>query len=141
MGLTTEIKDGLGTGNKVQVTRRGQLVVAPLGYSEPYYVAMTSNNTAYNLTGPQTGKRFVITGFIISADKSVGSDGSLIEVYEADAEDSTTVTKTVMTLQMQEKDNLPITPLNLIITEGVWLNAKMDDNNVYLTAMGYYIEA
>ena len=51
------------------VTRRGQLVTAPLSYSEFYTNTAIATATAYNLVPPKTGKKFVITDIILAADR------------------------------------------------------------------------
>ena len=36
---------------------------------------------------------------------------------------------------------LPLVPLNLVIAEGAYLNAKTDDNTINMTIFGYYVPA
>ena len=130
-----------GNGNEAKVTSRGELIVSPLGYSESYAVTATVNNQGYNFTTPGTDKRFVITAILLTTDKNVGANGATISIYEASSATETTVDKEILTVEMLKQTNRDITGLNLIVTEGKWLNVKTDDNNLYATVLGYYIEA
>ena len=138
MSLNSNILDPTGKYT-AKVTEYGQLVVAPVAYSNSYFNTLAVNNTAYNFAVPNSGKRFVITDILIATNKDVGVNGGLIEIYESQGLTDTTITKTIYTTQMIKNTTQSITGLNLILTEGVWLNAKTDDNTAYLTIMGYYI--
>lgn len=140
MAIDTNITDE-AQGHVAKVTKRGQLVVAPLEFSEAYFQNLDVVLTAYNFAGPVTGKRFVITSITASGNKFIGTDGALVEIYEADAEDSLISTKDIYGLPIPKNGQLAITPLNLVINEGVFLNASVDDDDVYLTITGYYIDS
>jgi len=141
MSLRIEIEDGkLGTRNSAAVTARGQIVVAPIEFSSPSFNSMTVNNQAYNFVEPQAGKQFVITDIIISADKSVGTAGSEVQIYEATAVNTATVDVSLFQVTVSKGVTQSITGLNVITNSGKWINAKMDDNNVNLTLLGYRVE-
>lgn len=132
----------VGPSNRVvEVLPNGQMVTAPLKYSDTKFNNMDLVNTAYNFHEPRAGKRFVITGMIVATNRSVGADGAVIEFYEASAVDSTTVDKTVLRLDMVKNDKLPLTGVNFILTEGVFLNGKTDDDDVLATIAGYEVDA
>ena len=141
MSLSVEIEDGKGgTKNKVKVTSLGQLVVAPLEFSEPLFNAIALTATAYNFVEPVAGKRFVITGYIAATDKNVSStNGAEIAIIESSAIDSTVASKVLLTLDLGKLDSQVITGLNMITSPGVWINASTDDATVNLTILGYYI--
>ena len=128
-------------GQIVEVTPRGQLVVAPLTYSTGRFNNMDVIDTAYNFYEPIPGKRFVMTGFIVATNRNVGVNGAVIIFYEADAVDSLTVDETILQLDMVKNDVLPIVGLNFILSEGAFLNGKTDDDDVLATIMGYEIGA
>lgn len=141
MSLSVEIEDGRsGTRNKVKVTNRGQLVTAPIDFSTSSFNSMLVNNQAYNFAVPQAGKRFVITDIIVSGDKNVGTSGSEIVIYEATAVDSATVDVNLFQFTITKNTTQSITGLNVITNAGKWINAKMDDNNVNLTILGYSVD-
>ena len=141
MSIEGYIADGFGgTKNKAKVTTRGQLVVAPLEFSIASSAVMTLTGTAYSLAIPATGKQGVITDIIISGNKDLGVNGSLVEIYLADSITSTTSAGEVLTTQIAKNGSLSLTNLNWIYTAGKWLNAKCDSSTVYVTAAGYYID-
>jgi len=138
--MTTIIKDPL-TSDAARVDSRGQLVTAPLEFSDPIFNNLAIDNTVYNYTVPVAGKRFVITGLVANATRSVGVNGTVVELYEASAVDSATVDKEIFTFDMARSTSLTVNPLNLIVSEGVWLNARCDDAEVFLTILGYCVDA
>ncbi len=127
------------TGNRATVTRFGQLVVAPVDYSAPVAQTLDLVNTAYNFVEPKAKQNIVITDIILTANKNVGASDATVVVYEADAPDTTTSTKDILNLEMIKQSNLPLTGLNLLITEGAFVNAKTDDDDVFVTIMYYRV--
>lgn len=140
--LKGQIQDGGGTGSLAKVSTRGQLIVAPIDYSTAYNATAGTANVASNFLGPQTGKRFVITGITLYANQQVSNTvDATVVVYEAIADNTVTSSKDVLSTNMTRKDRIVLTGINLILTEGVWLNLKTTDDDVYGTVLGYYIDA
>ena len=140
MSIDSKILDGTGTKSTAKVTHLGQLVTSPLEYSTSYFNAMTVDDQVYNFTTPKTGQQFVITDIVASGDKNVTqSTGVEINIYESDAADGTS-TKDLLVLSLNRLGSSNLIGLNMILTESVWLNATMDDNNVNLTILGYYVD-
>lgn len=135
------IDDGSGKGAAAQVTSRGELVVGSLRFSQSYSTQCAVINQAYNLVGPSTNERFVITEILISTNNAVGVNGSVVDIYEASSESSTTIDRTILQLEVNKQTSVPITGINLIVTEGKWINAKVSDNSVYVVVMGYFVSA
>jgi len=130
----------LGTDVSAKITGRGELVVGKLAFSSAYSTTATVTNTAFNLLVPQDGNCFVITDILIYADKNVGVNDATISIYTANSPTSTTAISDILTTEIKASTARDITGLNLLVTHGVWVNAKTDDNNVYFTLFGYYIE-
>lgn len=125
----------------VTVTEAGQLVVAPASYDDVVYKELAEPDTAYNLYTPENSCRFVLTGLIIKADKQVSSTTeATVEVYEASSIDSTTVDKELFKTVVLQYDLLTLIPLNILSSQGKWINAKTTDDDVHITVMGYYIQ-
>lgn len=137
--IDVRVLDGGGKGKTAIVTSRGQLVVAPLEFSSAYQVTANVINTAFNFIGPKSGQQFVITDILLYADKNVGATDASVVIYEADASNTTTEYKQVLAMEMVKQTSRDITGLNLIVTEGKWLNIKTNDNSIYATIMGYYV--
>lgn len=141
MSIITKIGDGAGKSTEAIVTSRGQLVTSPLEYSTAYTKEVNATATAFNFIGPVTGKRFVITDILLYADKNVGVNDASVQLYEATSSASTTISKTIIDIEMVKQTNRDITGLNLILTEGRYLNIKTDDATIFATVMGYYVNA
>ena len=139
MSINGIVMDGTGTKSKARVTSRGELVVASIAFSEPYFNAMTVDGQVYNFTEPRAGMRFVITDIVAGADRSVGATGVDIVIYES-ATATGTSTKDILALSLTKQTSTNLIGLNLITSTGTYLNATMDDNNVNLTILGYYVE-
>ena len=141
MTIDVKIKDGWGSSQSACVTGRGQLVVSPLSYSLAYPITAAIDNQAYNFVEPQAGKRFVVTDILLYANKGVGASDATVDVYEADSATETTIVKSILAIEMNKNTSRDLIGLNLIISEGKWLNIKTDDNTVFATVMGYYVAA
>jgi hypothetical protein len=140
--IKTSITDGSGTGVQATVTSRGQLVVSPLDFSTAYNATAGTANVAASFFGPISSKRFIITGISLYANQNVSNTvDAVVDIYESDSATSTTISQSVFQTNMTRKDRLSLTGLNLIVTEGVWLNLKTSDDDVYGTVFGYYIDA
>lgn len=125
----------------VLVTPRGELVIAPLAYSEPYYVSVAAAATAYTVVPAVAEKRFVITSLLVASDKTFGSatTAETLTVYEANAAAIGTSLKTIFQVDMLKNDRMVATGLNLITTKARALVAIGTDNKVDVTVAGYYV--
>jgi len=141
MGINTTIIDGSGSGKNAKVSSRGQLITSPLEFSIAYTVEVNATATAFNFVPPLSGKQFVITDILLYADKNVGVNDASVQIYEADAINTTTISKTILDIEMVKQTSRDITGLNLIISKGKWLNIKTDDATIFATIMGYYADS
>lgn len=142
MSLNIKLIDSTGSKNGAKVTNRGQLVVSPLDYSTSYQQNLVLVDTAYNYISPLPGKRFVITDIILSANKDVSATvESTITIYESTSSTSTTASRTIYETGLIKLTQQTLVGLNLITTEGTFINGKCTDNSIFSTIMGYYIDA
>ena len=140
--IRSVIKSGDAQGYEAHVTHRGQLVTAPLKFSEPYTATASSINTAYEIAPAKVGQRFVITDILLDADRNVSANTpATVVLYEATAGDTTTASKTILSIEMLKNTNRVITGLNVILTQNVWFLLKTDDATINATILGYYVEA
>jgi len=96
----------------------------------------------FNECTKQLRKKFVITGIVANADQQVSTNtGATVIVYEASAEDSTTVDKVLYQDDMIRNDRIVLLPLNILVNNGVYINAKTSDDDIHMTIFGYYINA
>jgi len=128
-------------GRSAKVTKSGELVVAPLYYSDTQFREMDLDDTAYNFYQPLPFKQFVITGIVAFADRSVADNTeTIVEIYEAATSTATTVSKTLIQFGMGQLTSISIVPINILVNPAVWINAKTGDDDIFLTIMGYYID-
>jgi len=140
MSTPVQLIDGRGTKNKGCITPIGQLVVSPFSYDETTHIELATPDTAYNFYTPEPEQQFVITGFIAKADKQVSNTvDAQVVIYEGLYNDTIIVDKVLFETAMVSGDNIVATPLNILVSEGKYVNAKTSDDDIHLTIMGYYI--
>jgi len=139
MTIAFNIQDGGGTGTRVKVSPSGELAVGPIKYDNSVFREMSSTGTAFNFTKPQPGEQFVITGFLAVSDKNITAD-AIVEIYEGNSRVAVTVEKCLISFAMTKNAVVAPTPLRVLVTHGLWLNAKTDDATIHLTMFGYFIE-
>jgi hypothetical protein len=141
MTTPTHIVDGCGgTKSKACVTTNGQLITAPYAYDDVMSIELATANTGYSFFDPKHGKQFVITGFYLKADKQVSSTVEAdVVIYESDNENDTTVDKALFSVSVLQFDQISLSPLNLLVNVGKFVNAKTTDDDIHMTIFGYYI--
>lgn len=139
MAVHSIIKDPK-TGVSARVTKYGQLVISPISYSTPVTVDLGTINTAFNFIGPDARHSIVITDIFVSADNGVSNTTPAeIEIYTSAGPGSLVVVDSILQPRLTRSQNVSMTGLNLLIDEGVWVNAKTNDNDILLTIMFYRI--
>lgn len=141
MAINIRVKDGKGNGHEAEVTSRGQLVVSSIDFSTFYNVTLNVNNTGFEITPPISGKIFIITTISLYADKSVGASDASVQLYESNSPAVVTVVNSVFNTEIPKVNSISLTGVNIKVSEGKWLNAKTNDNNVYVNVAGYYVDA
>lgn len=132
----------IGRDGKTQseVTPFGQLVVAPLAFSTPATASILTpaqQGVAFNVIGPKQGHIIVITDILLSTNKDVGPDGSLITIYEATTADELASLGDILEVQLLKNIFAPISGLNLGVPQGRFVNIRADDDDVFVTIMFY----
>jgi len=129
-------------GKDVKVSSIGELIVRSFDYSTPVFKSLNADNQAFNFFKPKAGFKFVLTDVIADANRDIGVNGATVDIYEADADDSTTVDTQILQFDMPKNTTKVLTSLNFITTdEGKFINAKSDDSNVLLTLSGFFVPA
>ena len=141
MTAKVHISDGRsGTGNRACVTNIGQVVTGAFSYDLTQFMELAEDDTAYNFYGPKAGEQFVITGIVAKADKQVSATvDAVVIVYEADESTDTTATRVLLEMAMVEGDLAIITPMNVLVNSGKFINGKTTDDDIHMTIMGYYV--
>jgi hypothetical protein len=129
-------------GRVATVTPDGALAVGPVSFNLVKFNALDVINIAYNFYGPLPGKQFVVTAIFAYGDKQVAqATNATVEVYEAVSTTSAVVDKIIMQFEIGQNEFHPFTSLNLLVSAGVFINAKTDDEDVHMNILGYYVEA
>ena len=127
-------------GKAVDVAGSGHLVVGEHAFNETIAKNLSSINISFNFYKPKAQKQFIIKGIVAKANKDVSTstDADLV-IYEGTSAATTTVDKTLFQAAMTKHDSLILLPLNIIVNEGLFINAKTDDASIFITIMGYFI--
>ena len=126
-------------GSPAKFNAQGELVVGPCCYDETQFTTLDTDDQGYTFFGPKVGFSFVMRGALVFADKDVSdSDDTIVVIYESAAEDSATASKILFQFGMGRLTSLPLFPLNILVAEGVYLNAKSGDDDIHLTITGHY---
>ena len=129
------------TGASGRITNLGQSVVSPLSYDEVSTILIDFADTAFILFPPKGSKKFVITGISLTARKDIGVNGGVVIVYESLFADSTVEARIIQSIEMQKSTARDIQPLNIISSEGRWINIKSTDTTISASLTGYYVSA
>lgn len=128
--------------NRASITSRGALVVAPYSYDETEVKTLGTADAGVTFYKPVVNKRFVITGVLAAGNLSIAANAlATVTIFESATEDSATSTKDRLQFGMTRLQVETISPLNILIKEGVFLNAKTDDDDILMTIMGYFVPA
>jgi hypothetical protein len=119
-------------------TELGQLIVAPIAYDNVKAVELDVDDTAFNFYKPLPSQQFVITGIYLEARSNVQATAS-VHVYEGTTADDTIVNKSIFLVEILKNADRQLSPLNILVTEGRWVNCKSDDSTVAVSITGYYI--
>ncbi len=134
--------EGGNSGRVADVTPDGALAVAPSSFNLIEFNELAAINTAYNFYIPLPGKQFVVMSIFAYGDKEVTSaTNATVEIYEAASATATVVDKIIMQFEIGRNEFHPFTNLNLLVSSGVFINAKTDDDDVHMNILGYYVEA
>lgn len=124
------------------VSKGGALAVGPVEDDEREFNNLNVINTAFNFYSPRANQVFIITGIIAFADKDISDASStVIAVYGALSAASITVEGQPFQFGMGKLTLFPGLPLRFKIGEGLFVNAKTDDNNILMTILGHYEKA
>ena len=131
---------GKKLGTQAVVNSSGVLATGPLEFSVPVFKLLDVVDQAYNFSKPKVRHVTVITDIILFADKSVTTQATII-IYEADSIDEVySSQRVVFEQEILKQTNVTLTGLNWKISEGKFLNAKTDDDDVYCNIASYHAE-
>jgi len=135
--IKTSIAD-ITTGTRCKVTNIGQVVTAPYAYNSVKYLLLDTAAAGYTFYEPKPGQQFVLNGIVLTADSNVVTS-CIVDIFEATAANSATIGTGIFHFEILKNATVQLFGLNILVSEGVFLNAKTNDDDVYCTMMGYYI--
>ena len=128
------------SGKAALFNELGELQVAEGDFDLTKFIELAEPATAYNFYLPLIGKQFVITGILAFADKDVlDSSDTTITIYEASTPAATTADRIIVEYGMGRLSVLPYPNVRLLASEGVYINAKTDDDDIHLNLIGHFI--
>jgi hypothetical protein len=105
-----------GSGQQVGVSNAGELLIASGPYDLTEYKELDVNDTAYNFYKPNNSLNFVLTGVIMYGDKQVSSTvNATVIIYEASAEDSATVDRVLVKVEVGQNQSIPFPSMRLCL--------------------------
>lgn len=127
------------SGNAATVSEFGQLTVSPVDYSVTAQEKLILVDTAYTMIPPVDGKLIIITDIILTANKNVGVNDATVTLYTTESAGELIPTGDLLQLEMIQKSTLSINGINNKVEAGLYVNAKTDDNDVFVTIMYYRV--
>lgn len=127
-------------GKHATVNNAGALAVAPVSFNLVKDGELAENDIAVNFFEPRPAKQFVVTNVFAYGDKEVaGNTNATVEVYEAANSTTATADKTILKFEIGQNEFQSFTDLNLLVNEGVFINAKTSDDDVHMNILGFFI--
>ena len=123
-------------GSLVNVTRDGAISVEA-HFSSAEKITLDSDNTAKTIVKPRSGEIMIITGLIVNTGKGIPGD-VLVQIYESATENSTVVSKAILSFDMVKNQTIVTSPVLIATTEGTYINAVADDSDVNVTLLCYF---
>ena len=139
MTIDTIIIGGRGKPHRVGVSKNGELITSQLSFDMGIRKVLDSTGTAFNHVEPESGKKFIITGLVINADKNVTAS-AVTEFYEADSPTNATASTALLTIDVPKNETVVITNIRMETSTGVYLNSKTDDATVNYMVLGHFVD-
>ena len=126
-------------GQVCKVTKRGEIVVAPVSYSKSYQTSRNTAGTSNIITG-LANKSFLITSMLIGSDKT--NVDTTVDIFESNDADSAIQSKLIISLGVGKNDRLIATGLQIETDVTKWVNFTMDTSAlISITFGGYYLDS
>lgn len=140
MSLRTRITDPI-TNRSATVKVDDALSVAPAKFSKAYNATMGVSNQIYNVVPLQHNCSFVITGIFVKANRQVSNTvDATVEIFEASSAESGTVLNSLFTIPMVRGETFLFNPIYVKVENTSYINARTNDDDVYVTILGFYVE-
>lgn len=100
---------------------------------------LEADNTVVEVIAPRAGQVVVVTSIIVSTNRDVGVNGATIDIYYAEANDSTDIANLLLQLVDFPKNNaISIVSIQLRVPPGNYVLAKTNDDNATVVLFYHY---
>ena len=123
-------------GKTAEVTDTGALCVQTQQFNEVKKQVMDGTGV-FSFFGPRSGQQFIISGIIMNAARTVTNE-CLITIFEANSATASS-TKDIVAIDIAKSVTTPLLDINVLVTEGKWVNGTTDDPTCNVTVLGYYV--
>ena len=128
-----------GDNYTAKVSKHGELLTGTF-FSSAEKITLTSDNVAVTIVKPRAGQKMILTGLIVNTSRATGTD-TLVQIFESAAENSSVVSKAILSFDMPKSTTIVTSSLLIQATEGVYINAVSDDSDVNVTLLCYFVSA
>ena len=136
--MPIEVRIVGNNGRTADVDEQGSLKVLPREFNLIQKRTMDGTGV-FSFFPPKAGKQFIISGIIMNAARSVTNE-ALITIFEATSEAGALETE-IVAIDIAKSVTTPLLDINVLVSEGVWVNGTTDDPTCNVTVIGYYVEA
>lgn len=138
MSIKTYIIDPRSS-KKASVSGGGYLAVGPFHPSESFNAELGEPDVPVNILPAKTNTIFTITGIVLTGNKQVDNVvDATVTIYEATGATSAVQSKVLLEVPVARSGNLTMTALHLDASESVYINGVTDDDDIFVTILGYY---
>jgi hypothetical protein len=142
MAITSIVADER-TGQTVQVVRGNALAVSQPHPSLSFNAELAEDDTVVNLVPAKADHVFCLTGLLLTGNRNISTtvDAS-VEIYTADSETTAAANALVslFVIPVAQSSSRDTTGILVEAAEGKWINAVTSDDDVFVTALGYYLK-
>jgi hypothetical protein len=138
MSIKSVITD-LRTANTAGVGADGRVFTGPPGFSSAFNATLGTDDAVVNVVEAKAGHKFVVTDVFAKANKNVSATvDATVEIYEADSATSATVQTALLNIPLARSESVTLNGIFLGTKGTVYINARTDDDDVFITILGYY---
>ena len=138
MGIKAIIQDAK-SGQSASVGSDGRIFAGPSSISSAFNATLGVNNAVVNVVEAKAGYKFIITDVFAKANKNVSATvDATVEIYEADSATSATIQTSLLNIPLARSESITLNGIFLGTNGTDYINARTDDDDVFITILGYY---
>lgn len=142
MSIDARIVDSK-TGKAAAIVGGNALAVNPPHPSLSFNATLGTDDTVVNVVPAKADHVFCMTALLFTGNKSINTNtDAVVQIYVAASETTTAANadRALITVPVAQSSSRDITGILLETDPGKWINAVTSDDDVFITAMGYYLK-